>query len=381
GSSDGAPIPLADGGFFKDHEGNLVLPRLNETGLKQLAAAGGGSYRRIRIDDEDFQDLLADLDSHRLDQAEQLKKRLGDRWQEAGIWLLWLLLLPATAAFRRGWLTVLILGLLLPAQAEAGNWMELWQRPDQLGKAAFDAGQYESAAGHFQDPKWKAISLYRAGRYDEAIKTLPEDETADDWYNRGNALARCGRLQEALAAYDRALKLNPEDEDIQINHQLVAEALKQQQSQKHPSPRENRPGQQAASADTKENGADRPPGEQNGTDGQQSQQQAAGAQSHRPPADPQPGQVAETPAEQAAAAQNKDAATGQGAQLSSRQQDMSGQTPDAATTAEASPEDAEEQQLRQQLQAIPDDPGGLLRRKFLYQYRRRGQQLETDRPW
>ncbi len=40
--------------------------------------------------------------------------RLGDRWQEAGIWLLWPLALLAATAFRRGWLMVLVLLLLPP---------------------------------------------------------------------------------------------------------------------------------------------------------------------------------------------------------------------------------------------------------------------------
>ena len=41
-----------------------------------------------------------------------------------------------------------------------------------------------------------------------------------------------------------------------------------------------------------------------------------------------------------------------------------------AETAEATPLDTEEQQAAEQwLRRIPDDPGGLLRRKFLYQYR------------
>ena len=46
----------------------------------------------------------------------------------------------------------------------------------------------------------------------------------------------------------------------------------------------------------------------------------------------------------------------------------------AGTTATAEPAelDSEEQQAAEQwLRRIPDDPGGLLRRKFLYQYRQR----------
>jgi Ca-activated chloride channel family protein len=56
--------------------------------------------------------------------------------------------------------------------------------------------------------------------------------------------------------------------------------------------------------------------------------------------------------------------------------------PSAATgSVDKAPETAEQRETRLLLQQIPDDPGGLLRRKFLYQYRQRGQQPEMDRSW
>ena len=231
GTSDGAPIPLADGGFFKDRDGNLVLPRLDETGLRQLAGAGGGDYRRLSVDDSDFHALLADLDGHRLDQTEADSTRLGDRWQEAGVWLLWPLALLAAAGFRRGWLVVFALLLMLPPPAEAMSWQELWQSRDQQAHSAFQAGDYKTAGDRFEDPRWKASALYRAGQYAEALQSQPQAASADDWYNRGTALARNGQLDEALAAYDQALQLNPGDEDAKINRDLVEQALKQQQQQ------------------------------------------------------------------------------------------------------------------------------------------------------
>ncbi len=43
GSAEGQPIPM-DGGLLKDREGNIVVTRLDEDGLKEIAAAGGGAY-------------------------------------------------------------------------------------------------------------------------------------------------------------------------------------------------------------------------------------------------------------------------------------------------------------------------------------------------
>ncbi len=41
GSADGQPIPM-DGGLLKDKDGNIVVTRLDEETLKEVASAGGG---------------------------------------------------------------------------------------------------------------------------------------------------------------------------------------------------------------------------------------------------------------------------------------------------------------------------------------------------
>jgi Ca-activated chloride channel family protein len=37
--------------------------------------------------------------------------------------------------------------------------------------------------------------------------------------------------------------------------------------------------------------------------------------------------------------------------------------------------------MEQWLRRIPDDPGGLMRRKFIYQYRQMPDQAEAEQPW
>ncbi len=402
GTPEGAPIPLAEGGFFKDRQGNLVLPRLNDDGLRRLALAGGGDYRRLSIDDSDFHALLSDLDSHRLDHAGRNSTRLGDRWQEAGIWLLWPLALLAAAAFRRGWLTVLVLLLVLPPQARALTWPELWQRPDQQAHEAFAAGRFKAAGENFKNPRWKASAFYKAGQYDQALKAQPQAQSADDWYNRGNALARNGRLAEALKAYDQALKLGPDDDDTRTNRRLVEQALQQQKPEQQQNRQDDnqkdgqgqKSGDQQPSADGQagqKNLGDRQPGRQDAkspTNQKSEADRAPSAGSGRPQSPPatqsqgqgttadgkSPGQEQQPPGQPQSSAEEQARA--------GVNSDQTSQAPAAVTGDDAKPPaTAEERELRQWLQRIPDDPGGLLRRKFLYQYRQRGQQLETDRPW
>jgi Ca-activated chloride channel homolog len=45
GSPNGGPIPAGgNGNFLRDREGNVVITRLDETMLQQIASAGNGEY-------------------------------------------------------------------------------------------------------------------------------------------------------------------------------------------------------------------------------------------------------------------------------------------------------------------------------------------------
>lgn len=58
GSTKGAPIPLANGGFMKDDQGNVVTTYLNEKMAQDIAQAGGGAY--VSGNAGDAADVLSD---------------------------------------------------------------------------------------------------------------------------------------------------------------------------------------------------------------------------------------------------------------------------------------------------------------------------------
>jgi len=389
GTPGGAPIPEPDGGFFKDAGGDLVLPRLNAAGLRQLAAAGGGTYHPLSVDDSDLKSVLSGLDSHRLDQSEKSRSVTGDIWREEGVWLLWPLVLLAACAFRRGWLLLLPLLLLFPAPAEALSWEELWQTPDQQATASFMLDDYGAAAQKFKDFRWKASALYRDGKYAEAAQQIKEPQTADDFYNKGNALAKQGDLPGALAAYEQALKKSPQHADALFNKDLVEKALqKQQQEQqeqkKQPGDKNDNGDQQKNPDDGEEKSQDQdnsPSDNQTGEDQKgdptQGEQESKDDQENRSEQEPSDAQSAED--KKAGEKRSEASEVAPQSEQNPADEQLEDKTP--ATAAELPPETAEERESRLLLQQIPDDPGGLLRRKFLYQYRQRGQQTETDRSW
>lgn len=96
--------------------------------------------------------------------------------------------------------------------------------PQMLGHALLSLGLASAAAPVFDDPAWKGAALYAAGRWNEAAEAFAAD--AASAYNLGNALARAGRYEEAIAAFDRALAAHPDDEDAAFNKALLEAALR-----------------------------------------------------------------------------------------------------------------------------------------------------------
>ena len=73
--------------------------------------------------------------------------------------------------------------------------------------------------------KADADSAYVQGNYQKAIELynalLKEGESADIYYNLGNAYYRSEEITQAILAYERALLLSPGDADIRFNLQLA----------------------------------------------------------------------------------------------------------------------------------------------------------------
>ncbi len=165
--------------------------------------------------------------------AERKISPSGDRiatagqWRDQGYWLLLLVLPIAAVAFRRGWLGLLPIALLVmpPAPAQALSWQDLWLRPEQQAFRALQRDPVPQAipqAGErFADPRWRAAAFYQAGQYQQALDALAGQTDAESHYNRGNTLARLKRYDDAVAEYDAALLIDNEHADARHNRDLL----------------------------------------------------------------------------------------------------------------------------------------------------------------
>ena len=171
GTEAGAPVPLPGGGYLKDQQGTIMIPQLERDQLMELAADSGGQYRDMSINDQDLQALLPQA---AVSDDVMLVEREFDQWQDAGFWLLLLLLPLALAGFRRGWLlAVMVILLPVPPQAQAFQWQDLWQTQDQQGQQALEASDPAKQLNCLKTPTGKAKPCIATSNIRRRRKHLP----------------------------------------------------------------------------------------------------------------------------------------------------------------------------------------------------------------
>ncbi|MBD7921149.1 vWA domain-containing protein [Xanthomonas bonasiae] len=369
-------LGTTQGAAYRDGQGGVGHAQLDPGSLQALASAGNGRYAALTPTDADLRELGV-LQPAQQQDATAAGEHSGRVWVDQGYWLLPALLLLALFAFRRRGGAALLLVLLLPlamplparaaaAEAVGGDW---WRRADQVRQQRLDAG----------------VQSYRKGDFAAAQQQFEGIDSDQGWYNLGNALARQGRYDEAIDAYDKALRQHPQMADAIANRAAVDAARKRQSGQNDSG--QNKPGQQGKDqSQQNQKGQPQPgaggapkgqdpsqakapsPADAQGQPGQKKAQSQAGSKDKDapPPGPPKPGD--------AQAQQQADAAQRQQMQQAMAQQGAAGKEA-AARAAAAAAETPQQREQRQAVEAwlrrVPDDPGNLLRAKFKLEHERR----------
>jgi len=371
GTAEGAPIPYGQGGFAKDSSGNIVIASLNRPTLQHLSTQKNGRYADLRPDNQDLEWLMALPDS--LEEKTRELEREFDNWREYGHWLTMLLLPVIAYCFRRGVLICLFLVplLSLPQKSHALSWDDLWYTKDQQGQRSLANGKAEQAAKEFENSDWKGTAQYQAGDYKSATESFQASTGAKAHYNRGNALARAGKLDDAIDAYSRALEQQADFEDAEFNRELVKKLKQEQDKQEQENKdKENKEEQDKEKQDQENQGE----GEQDPKDQDQSGEQEPSDQEGEN-SEPQDSKEQQEPEKNSEEDSDNDPEDSEQKKQNADEQKQEGESepnPQEATESELDPE--QQQALEQWLRQVPDDPGGLLRRKFQYQHR----QLRKD---
>ena len=355
-------------------DGITEVIRFDPAPLQELARAGGGAFSRLTTDDEDLNRLLPEVAAS--GDFEQMSDSAGgiERWVEQSVWLLPVIVLLAAVAFRRGWLLGCAVFFLTPPPAHAFGWQDLWLRADQQAQRRLQQGDPQTAAQQFRDPNWRGTALYEAGEFEAAAKAFAESDDTEALYNRGNALAQAGEIEQAMNAYRDALQENPAHDDARANLELLEKLLQEQQQ-------DGESQQQNDESDRGENGGDEQEGnaehnEENDSQDDSEQndrlQSEDEAQNDKNDANDESDEQYESQPNDALQLDRDD-------QHSDAQQDeqqdaqLNASTPDDTSEAHDTLPSEEDLALEQWLRQIPEDPSGLLRRKFMLEHHQRKQ--------
>ena len=368
GTLEGAPIPRVTGGFVTDNRGQIAVPKLEERGLRDLANAGGGRYSRLSADDRDLDNLLSGEVSG-ASTAMGDDSLATDSWREEGPWLLLLLLPLAALAFRRGWVLVAVFFIVpLPQPAYALSWTDLWLNKDQQAQKELEAGNASDAAALFENPDWQAVADYRAGDFAGSAKIFAEKGDVRNLYNLGNAMAQQGEFDSAIDTYEQVLEMDPQNEDAAYNLEVAKKAKEQQELEQ-----QNQGDDQQSSENPGGEGEQSESDEQSDQQGEEGESQNDSEAKQSDASDRGDEEMSEADIR---ALQEELQRAAEEAEPSEQPEQMS-----EAELAELRQQQEQEQAMEQWLRRIPDDPGGLLRRKFRYQYQRSGIDQDGNDVW
>lgn len=396
GTAQGAPVPQRGGGFANGPNGPLMA-RLDDAALRAVAHAGGGRYAVLQPDGGG----VAALPSPTVEAGRASRGQRAQLWRDGGVWLLPALLILAALAFRRGWLVLLVMFLLpagMPA-ARAATWESLFANRDQRAAQALQDGDAAQAQKLATTSGLRGAADYRLGDYAEAARAFAQGRDARSRYNLGNALAKQGEYAKAIAAYRSALQRDPEFADARANLDAVEGWLKRhakpapqsgQDGKTANGPSRNSPSPGAGSSPNRNqgqrsspSGARQAPSSANSAASQVGQDGAASRNAE------QGGEQGMTPSGHGGASAGEDARqrgeARQAAQGLSRElQGARGSARHDGIRAFALGQDGARQDgrfdagQRAMLQAVPDDPGALLRRKFRLEWEQRNGQRQED---
>lgn len=258
GSPEGKPIPM-DGGLLKDNDGNIVVTRLDEETLRDVASAGRGLY--VRAGNTEF-GLNPVIDEIRSLDAKDFQSVVFEEYDEQYMYFFAIALIFMLIEFMisdtrnrrslfgrgKGMVAVLILMLASPVMLQA-----------QSDRSEVRAGNREFKKGEFREAELdykRALeedstsvtakynlgnALYKTESYSEAelylkglgdsLKSVSASKASDCFHNSGNLALKQKKYQEAVDAYKESLRLEPDNFETKSNLAYAQKMLKEQQQQ------------------------------------------------------------------------------------------------------------------------------------------------------
>ena len=267
GSPEGKPIPYGpDGDLMKDKDGNIVVTKLNEKVLEEIAIAGGGAYVRAGNAEFGLNPIIDELEQL---QQQQFKSVVFEDFEEQYMYFfaiaLVFLLLEFFIGNRRVSKKMFAVAVLFMLTA-GSTFAQTDRKEVRKGNRFFKDENYKEAEVEYRKALIKD-SLSVAGNYNLANTLMLQDDAANaeliyakvgdtiskmpqqvDWkkgavkvakndvapgyyHNLGNSLLAQKRYGEAVDAYKNALRRNPADAQTRENYIYAKKKMEDQQNQ------------------------------------------------------------------------------------------------------------------------------------------------------
>jgi Ca-activated chloride channel family protein len=361
GEMSGGPIPASDGkgGFKKDEQGNLILSRLNEEGLREIASTAGGTYVRSVAGDLDLDILYFEGIKTRTEAATLKSGKIKVYEDRFTFFLLAaiLFLVLEGLIFQRprrmaqgitkeyAFIIFLLFSPIYSTHAWAAEDADELYRQGRFAEA--EKAYAHSDMDNPKDVRYRynrGCAAYQNSDFPGAMAAFKsvsrraEDEETrfKAAYNLGNTAFKQGDFASAAAHYTQAIRLRPESEDAKVNLELALKELERQKREKSKEQDKKPQGESGQSGDKQDQSKTGNERQDSGESSQEKGQDQQGDKGQKESKqDKQSGQEAEAGARQGTHAE-QDSTQDLSGELAPRQampdEQTGNQTPDTAVT-------------------------------------------------
>ncbi|MFH1154585.1 MAG: VWA domain-containing protein [Pseudomonadota bacterium] len=258
GKTEGAPVPDTEGGFKKDSQGRIILSKVDDNALSDIAARGKGIYVKSVAGDMDL-DMIYTREIRGKMELKTVKSGRKKVWENRFQWFLFPgILLLIMEMFIRDFrkkgrnlaalFLIPILAALAPGQAHAGASASV-----DKGIEAYNSGKFDEAEKHFIDAQLArpdmpelyyniGTAAYKKGdfksaqrNFEKAMESQNPGLKTNAQFNLGNTYYRMGDLDKAVKTFENLVKDHPEDTQAKENLEFIR---KKQSEEKPPPPQD-----------------------------------------------------------------------------------------------------------------------------------------------
>ena len=339
---------------FKTSVFALALSK-NEN-LEKITSSGGGIYVDMSSNETE---KMTDFLKAQMPEDAQKTDQMVSVPEDNGYWFVFAVFVCLLYFFRKSALVLVF--VLLSFDAEAGFLFN----NNQEGAIYFKAREFDKAAAKFENEDWKAAALYKAKNYPATIDILKKKDDVTSMYNLANALAKGGKIPQAIGVYEKVLEIEPNHEDAKFNLEYLKKMMQNQEQdqnsenkkQENPQDQNQTQNNQQASENEKSEDKTAAPeesGEENKEEDKQQEQQEQQSSFDETENNPE---------------EQSDGKNDNGSELKNDQSQEKQKAPQMPAKEQQAEEYDETVQAREQkFREIKDDPGGLLKAFIKQEY-------------